>query len=107
MRRLEDRIRSLCARAIQTEGEEELRPLLNELRAALRDHVERIRKRFGDYPAAIERRVNGEMADLKDVPAEASIPRHSPTEIKPSEMDSIKSKTKKAPNGPANGTTGL
>jgi len=42
LRRLEDRIRELCARSI-TVGEDEL-AIIADLRAALREHVERIRQ---------------------------------------------------------------
>lgn len=42
MRRLEDKIRELCARSI-TAGEDET-SIIAELRAALREHVERFRK---------------------------------------------------------------
>ena len=41
MRRLEDKIRELCAKSI-TAGEDEL-AIISDLRAALREHVERIR----------------------------------------------------------------
>lgn len=104
MRRLEDKIRGLCARAIKAGDDEELRPLLNELRDALRQHVERIRKRFADYPPAVERRVNDEMPALENAQSEASISQSQPLKIKPIDMDSMQSQIKKTPNGPANGT---
>jgi hypothetical protein len=42
LRRLEDRIRELCAKSI-TAGEDDL-AIIADLKAALREHVERIRK---------------------------------------------------------------
>ncbi len=40
-RRLEDRIRQICARAVVTDNEK-LIPILDELRIALREHAERV-----------------------------------------------------------------
>ena len=45
-RRLEDRIRVLCARAIDEKGEE-WKPLLEELKTALHEHSERMRQMLG------------------------------------------------------------
>lgn len=104
MRRLEDKIRGLCARAINAEGEEDLKPLLSELRDALRQHVERIRKRFADYPPPVERRVNDEGPPSGKLPTETPLSQSTPSRIKPIDLDSISSQIKKTPNGPANGT---
>ena len=43
LRRLEDRIRILCSRAL-TAADHELAPILAELQAALREHSERLRR---------------------------------------------------------------
>jgi hypothetical protein len=43
LRRLEDRIRDLCAKAVIA-GEPELGGLLSELKAALHEHAERLRR---------------------------------------------------------------
>jgi hypothetical protein len=43
LRRLEDRIRELCAQAVSAE-EPELEIVLAELQAALREHTERLRR---------------------------------------------------------------
>jgi hypothetical protein len=43
-RRLEDRIRSLCAQAVATEDLAELNTILESLRAAIHEHTERLRK---------------------------------------------------------------
>ena len=42
-RRLEDRIRELCAKAL-TAQESELHAVLSALRSALREHIERLRR---------------------------------------------------------------
>lgn len=41
-RRLEDRIRNLCTKAVAA-GSGELNPILSELKAALREHTQRLR----------------------------------------------------------------
>jgi hypothetical protein len=43
LRRLEDRIRELCAMAVKAEGPE-LELILSELQSALREHTERLRR---------------------------------------------------------------
>jgi hypothetical protein len=43
-RRLEDRIRELCARAVVTTDLNELDAILKQLRPALREHIELLRK---------------------------------------------------------------
>jgi hypothetical protein len=57
MRRVEDKIRKLSAQLLAAEEDEELRPMLVELREALHQHIERLRARFADYPIVVERRV--------------------------------------------------
>ena len=57
MPRVEDKIRELCAQVLVTEDEDELRPMLVELRNALRQHIEHLRCRFANYPFLVERRV--------------------------------------------------
>jgi uncharacterized coiled-coil protein SlyX len=42
--RLEDRIRELCAKAVALPESEELNEVLAELKSALSEHTERIRK---------------------------------------------------------------
>lgn len=53
--RLEDRIRTLSEELLQAEGEEFQRLAL-ELRAAITEHIERIRSRLAQYPLADDRR---------------------------------------------------
>ncbi len=43
-RRLDDRIRELCAKAIVVSNTDEFHSILVQLRAALREHTERLRK---------------------------------------------------------------
>jgi hypothetical protein len=56
MLRMEDRIRRLCAELLTKNSDEEVRPILVELREALHVYVERMRERFGAYPFLVERR---------------------------------------------------
>ena len=44
LRRLEDRIRELCAQTIVARGANELEPIFSELKSALHEHTERLRK---------------------------------------------------------------
>jgi hypothetical protein len=53
--RLEDRIRTLSAKLLQAE-DEEFQRLAVELRAAITEHIERIRSRLAQYPLADDRR---------------------------------------------------
>jgi len=55
-RRLEDRIRDLCAKAVVTTDPAELNVILEQLSAALHDQVERIRTRVSEPRVAPERR---------------------------------------------------
>ena len=47
-RRLEDRIRSLCAKAVAA-GSSELNPILSDLKAALHEHTERLRTMAAEW----------------------------------------------------------
>jgi len=55
-RRLEDRIRELCARAVVTDEPAELNPLLEQLTAALHEQVNRLRRQVTQDSLAPERR---------------------------------------------------
>jgi len=44
LRRLEDRMRNLCAKAVASEDTPELQEVLEQLRAALHEHNTRLRK---------------------------------------------------------------
>ncbi len=57
-RRLDDRIRSLCAQAVEVNDPEKLTPILGELSAALRDHTARIRKLAAARPSLPDRRAS-------------------------------------------------
>ena len=56
MPRMEDRIRKLCSELLAKRGDEELGPILGELREALHQHIENVRERFSAYPFFLERR---------------------------------------------------
>jgi hypothetical protein len=55
-RRLEDRIRELCAKAVVTDEPAELNELLAQLASALHEQVDQIRKRVMQDKLAPERR---------------------------------------------------
>ena len=55
-RRTEDKIRSLSQQLLAAESDPELTAIVGELRAALRQHVERFRARVASYPIVVERR---------------------------------------------------
>ena len=56
-RRLEDRIRALCGKLIASDDEsEEFRAIASELRAALREHTDRLRGQIREYPMTKDRR---------------------------------------------------
>lgn len=55
-RRLEDRIRSLCVQAVATSDLAELSKVLEQLKVALHDHIERVRRSAARRPMPPERR---------------------------------------------------
>jgi hypothetical protein len=54
-RRLDDRIKDLCAKAVATSASPELEEILQELRTALREHNQRLRKVAAYYPMRPDR----------------------------------------------------
>ena len=61
MLRMEDKIRRLCLELLAKRDDEEVGPILVELRHALHQHIERLRERFGAYPLLVERRARNDM----------------------------------------------
>ena len=57
-KRLEDQIRILSKKLLLAEGED-FHDLAAELRAAIAEHVKRIRTRLNQYPLADDRRSHG------------------------------------------------
>lgn len=57
-RRLDDRIRKLCAQAVESSDPHELNVILQQLGSALRDHTARIRKLAAARPAPQDRRAS-------------------------------------------------
>ena len=55
-RRLEDRIRELCAKVVVTPGTPEWNEILRELSEALHEHTRRMRKLITELPLRGERR---------------------------------------------------
>jgi hypothetical protein len=56
LRRLDDRIRELCAQAVATEDSSELDDILRELRASLQEHAKRLRESALSRPFPTEKR---------------------------------------------------
>jgi len=56
-RRLEDRIRELCTRAVTVSESQELHDILGKLRAALREHTQRLRRLAVKNPIPPDRRI--------------------------------------------------
>lgn len=56
LRRLEDRIRQLCVQAVTTTNLAEAELTLQQLRAAIHEHIGRLRKLATKRPAHPERR---------------------------------------------------
>jgi hypothetical protein len=55
-RRLEDRIRDLCAEVVNTQDSPEWNNILQNLAAALHEHARRMRKLLVELPVRTERR---------------------------------------------------
>jgi hypothetical protein len=55
-RRLEDRIRELCAEVVTTPEAPEWNEILQQLTAALHEHTRRMRKLIAELPVRTERR---------------------------------------------------
>jgi hypothetical protein len=55
-RRTEDKIWRLSEQLLAAKSDQELTRILGELRAALHEHVERLRARVANYPIVLERR---------------------------------------------------
>jgi hypothetical protein len=47
---LERRIRELCAQAVAARDVQELQPILSELNDSLREHAQRLKGMFDEYP---------------------------------------------------------
>jgi hypothetical protein len=55
-RRLEDRIRELCAKAVATPESRDLNEITQQLKTALHEHAQRVRKRLLKFPIPSDRR---------------------------------------------------
>jgi hypothetical protein len=56
LRRMEDKIRSLCEQILAGNDDQEHVSLIVELRESLHQHVQRLRAKLAEYPATAERR---------------------------------------------------
>ena len=87
MLRMEDRIRRLCLELLAKKGDEEVRPILVELREALHLHIERMRERFGAYPFLVERRTRNDSPPVnKQDPMNNQDKEDGPNETRPRDM---------------------
>jgi hypothetical protein len=55
-KRLEDRIKDLCAKAVETPASPQLDEILQQLQAALSEHAQKMRKMVAAFPARPTRR---------------------------------------------------
>jgi hypothetical protein len=65
MARAEDKIRGLCSELLAASGDEERRRIVVELRNALHQYIERLRRRYSAYPFLVERRARKRIPPLK------------------------------------------
>ena len=62
MPRMEDKIRRLCSELVVKKDDEEVAPILVELREALRLHIQSLRERFSAYPFLVESRARNDIS---------------------------------------------
>jgi hypothetical protein len=79
---MEDRIRNLCSQLLATKKDEEIEPLLVELREALRQHIERLRRRLGSYPFLVERRQRSDMPPMDKQAREDAAKKPYPADVR-------------------------
>jgi hypothetical protein len=80
LRRMEDKIQSLCARILAGNDDDEQLSLIVELREALRQHVQRLRTKLSDYPLTGERRTREKTAEQK--PKDTNPPTQEGTTVR-------------------------
>ncbi len=78
---MEDRIRRLCSELLAKRDDEEVGPILAELRHALHQHIERLRERFGVYPLLVERRTRNDIPQMNRQEQEDTA-KKSPTDVR-------------------------
>lgn len=81
MLRMEDRIRKLCSELL-AKGDDEVGPILVELRQALHQHIERMRERFGSYPFLLERRARNGTSPMNKQEQEDTAKKTSPRDTR-------------------------
>jgi hypothetical protein len=75
-RRLEDRIRELCAKAMSTPESLEFTVVMDQLRASLREHAERMRKLAASFPHVPKRRQSDPELDTTKLLVKCAICGH-------------------------------
>lgn len=83
MLRMEDRIRKLCSELLTATKDEEIEPLLVELREALSQYIERLRGRFSSYPFLVERRKRNYTPPVIKQAQEDTAIKKAPTDVRP------------------------
>jgi len=73
MRRMEDKIRSLCHQIVATKDDAKLRVILRELREAVHLHIESLRARLIQYPTIREKRNNNILSIIPPIPSSAPV----------------------------------
>lgn len=81
MLRLEDRIRRLCSELLTKEDDAEVGPILDELRHALHQHIERLRERLGSYPILVERRARNYRPTMNE-PDQEDTAKKTPMDVR-------------------------
>jgi hypothetical protein len=105
-RRLEDRIRHLCARLITLpEASADFHSTGSQLRADIREHAQRLRARLGNFPFFIERRALLSHDSLMRLDPNATAKPVSNKTASPSDRSSDDQRTNKDPTLPSDPET--
>jgi hypothetical protein len=79
---MEDTILTLCGRMLAAKDDDEIRPMIVELRDELHQYIEHLRIRLAEYPIVIERRVgNGLSSPNAPTPENAAQKSRSATAL--------------------------
>jgi len=70
-----DRITHLCARLLETEEPEEIRPIANDLRSAIHEHIDKVRETAWGI-LLLDRVVNGALRRRQQIRKRKARPEH-------------------------------
>jgi hypothetical protein len=79
---MEDKIRRLCSELLATRDDEEIGPILVELRHALHEHIKRLRARFGAYPFSVERRARNDFPPMNKQDHQEDTAKQTQTDVR-------------------------